>query len=370
MPMTTGEPMNSSAPVEIRRGEAIDPAWMSLVLKSAGIDARVAGVSGAPVGTGQTGECIRFQLDYAGATPEAPHSLVGKFPSSNPASFQVAMAGGDYVREVKFYRDLAATALVATPRCYVAEIDEASGEFVLLLEDLAPARQGDQLAGVSLDQARLVVAEAAGLHASHWNDPAIEELDWIKLTPRWRGALPPADSVPQTCGLFCERYAGRLNDGTVVAARRYAERVETYRALPRRSKCLAHYDFRPDNMMLATEAGGRPVTIVDWQTLSHAAGADDLAYFLAGALSPKERRAHEPELLERYLGALEDAGVSGYAMTDLRKDYAIGGFRLLATAMGGSMAVKQTERGDRMFVQMANAAAEFICDHDALQFLD
>jgi hypothetical protein len=123
-------------------------------------------------------------------------------------------------------------------------------------------------------------------------------------------------------------------------------------------------------MMFATASGGRPVTIVDWQTLSFAPGGDDLAYFLAGALPPEQRRAHEGEFLERYLGGLQLLGVEGYALSDLQRDYAAGGFRLLATAMGGSMAVRQTDRGDRMFLQMVNSAAEHIYDHDALALLD
>jgi len=350
--------------------DAVDAEWMSRILQCAGVDAEVSGVEARPVGTGQIGECVRLRLNYRGEAPQAPRSLIGKFPSPNPASFRAGMAQGDYAREVKFYRDLAGGALVATPRCYLADLDEDSGEFVLLLEDLAPAEQGDQLHGVSLDQARLVVDEAAKLHASHWDDAALAQLDWVRLTPSSPYPLPSAETIQRVCEAFCQRYAGQLSASVLRACRRYAERLDHYRALPRRHKCLAHYDFRPDNMMFATPSGGRPVTIVDWQTLSHAPGADDLAYFLAGALPADQRRAHESELLERYLAGLGALGVRGYGMTELRRDYALGGFRLLATAMGGSMAVKQTERGDRMFVQMAAAAADHISDHDALALLD
>ncbi len=355
---------------EIRRPEAIDAEWMSQVLQNAGIDSAVSSVEISQVGTGQIGACVRLRLEYSRAAPRGPRSLIGKFPSPHPASFRAGIALGDYAREVKFYRDLARGALVSTAKCYLADIDEDSGEFVLLLEDLAPAQQGDQLRGVRIDQARLVVDEAAKLHASYWNDAAIAQLDWVRLTPRSSFPLPTAAAIQHVCDAFCHRYAGQLSDRVVATCRRYAERVEHCRALPRKNKCLAHYDFRPDNMMFATSSGGRPVTIVDWQTLSHAPGADDLAYFLAGALPPEQRRAHEPECLDRYLGKLKSLGVQGYEMSDLQRDYAVGGFRLLATAMGGSMAAIQTERGDRMFMQMVNAAAEHIHDHDALAFLD
>jgi hypothetical protein len=363
--------MNSSSGASIiRRPEAVDTEWMSRVLHSAGIDSTVSSAEANQVGTGQVGECVRFRLEYLGDAPRGPRSLIGKFPSRNPDSFRAGVAQGDYSREVKFYRDLAAGALVSTPKCYLAELDEESGEFVLLLEDLSPARQGDQLQGVSLDQARLVVDEAAKLHASHWNDAAIEQLDWVRLTPRSPYPLPAADSIQRVCDAFCHRYAGRLSTHATMACRHYAERVDRYRVLPRKHRCLTHYDLRPDNVMFANAPGIRPVTIVDWQTLSYAPGGDDLAYFLAGALQPEQRRAHELEFLERYLGGLKSLGVRGYETSDLQRDYAVGGFRLLATAMGGAMAVKQTERGDRMFVHMVNSAAEHIQDHQALALLD
>lgn len=354
---------------DIRPADRIDADWMTRLLRARGTDATVQTLEMAGVGTGQTGECARFRLDYAPGSARGPASMIGKFPSSNPESFRIAMAQGDYEREVKFYRDLAPGMDVATPQCLMAEIDE-TGRFVLLLEDLSPARQGDQLAGVTIEQARLVVDQAARLHAAHWNDPAIEALEWVKLTPRWRNRLPDGDAIRQAAAGFCTRFANLLAEPALAACRRYAERVEHYRGLPRANRALAHYDFRPDNMMFATPEGGRPVTILDWQTLSLAPGADDLAYFIAGALPAEARRAHEPELLQRYLDGLHAKGVVGYAMAQLERDYALGGFRLLATAMGGAMAVQRTERGDRMFAQMAGAAAAHVIDHRALDYLD
>ena len=131
-------------------------------------------------------------------------------------------------------------------------------------------------------------------------------------------------------------------------------------------KSLAHHDFRPDNMMLGTKAGGYPVAVLDWQSFTYAVGATDVAYFLAGALPPDVRRAHEPELLALYLAELERLGVTGYSMADLRRDYSRGGFQLFLTAFFATMVVIQTERGDDMFMQMLGSAADHILDHDAL----
>lgn len=355
---------------DIRGPGQIDAGWMTQVLARRGLDATVARVDVRPVGTGQVGDCTRISIEYAGSPGPAPRTMIGKFPAANPDSRRAGVAGGDYLREVRFYRDLAPTTLVSAPKCHLAVMDEETGDFVLLLEDLAPARQGDQLEGVTVDQARLVVDEAARLHAPFWGDPAIAGLDWIKQTPAARHALPPPDAIEHAAQGFCARFSNVLSNETVRACLRYAQRVEVYRALPRKAKTIAHYDFRPDNMMFASPQGGRPVSVLDWQTLSYAAGADDLAYFLAGALPPETLERHESELLERYLSELQLLGVDDYSADDLRDDYVIGAFRLLATGMGAAMAVSRTERGDRMFVQMVNAAAAHIARHDALARLD
>ena len=137
-----------SAP-DIRRPEAVDADWLTRALQSAGVDAVVAGFEAKAVGTGQIGDSVRFRLRYARGGDEAPASLVGKFPSADKDSFGTGVALGNYIREVKFYRHLADTALVSTPRWYMAEVEEATSEFVLLMEDLAPAEPGDQLRGVN-----------------------------------------------------------------------------------------------------------------------------------------------------------------------------------------------------------------------------
>ena len=70
-----------------------------------------------------------------------------------------------YEVEVGFYNDVASTVDVRTPRCHLAAIDLETHDFVLLLDDLAPARQGDQLAGCDVDLAERVLDQAAAFHA-------------------------------------------------------------------------------------------------------------------------------------------------------------------------------------------------------------
>jgi hypothetical protein len=356
--------------LDIRRPQAIDAAWLTHALQSAGVDAVVNAFEAKPVGTGQIGDSIRFKLSYERGGEAAPATLVGKFPSADERSFQAGVSGGNYVREVMFYRQLAGSALISTPRCYLADVDAASGEFVLLMEDLAPAEQGDQLSGVTLEQARLVVDEAAKLHGSHWGDESLEAHTWI-VGARASATPPlPIEFVQNSWRGFKQRYGLRLAPGVVEAGDRLSERFAAFRAMFKGPRCLIHNDFRPDNMMFATSRGGRLVTVLDWQSVALGAGPVDLGYFLAGALRPEMRRTHEAELLARYHQGLKNLGVAYYDADMLRRDYVGGAFRLLMTAFVASMRVKQTDRGDAMFMQMAGSAAEHLVEHDALRLLD
>ena len=350
---------------DIRRPVAVNADWLTAVLQRAGVDAVVKSFTARNVGTGQIGESVRFALDYARAANDAPASLVGKFPAPGDESRNTGVALGNYIREVRFYQQLAPTALIRTPRCYFTDVDEATSEFVLMMEDLAPAEQGDQLAGVSLDQARLAVVEAAKLHASHWGDAALDELPWVSGSK----AAPPSAANSESAGMlwqaFKQRYGPRLLPHWIDAGERLTARFGDLAAQHDGPRCLTHNDYRPDNMMFASARGGHPLTVLDWQSFAYGAGPTDVAYFLAGALPPEVRRAHEPEFLALYHATLTGLGVTGYAMADLKRHYGQGGYLLFLTAFFAAMIVTQTERGDAMFLRMLGGAADHMQDHGA-----
>jgi hypothetical protein len=358
--------MNRLARPDIRRPGDIDAGWLTAVLQQAGVDAVVRGFTAVNVGTGQIGESVRFTLDYARSPDGAPRSLVGKFPSSGEASRSTGVALGNYIREVRFYQQLAPTALIHTPRCYFTDVDEATSEFVLMMEDLAPAEQGDQLNGVSLDQARLVVIEAAKLHASHWGDDSLDELPWVSNAKAAPPSVATDDMVAALWQGFKERYGPRLLSHWIEAGDWLSTHYFAVAARHDGPRCLTHNDYRPDNMMFASAHGGHPVTVLDWQSFAYGAGPTDVAYFLAGALPAATRRAHEPELLDLYHRTLTGLGVTGYARDDLRRHYGQGGYLLFLTAFFASMIVTQTERGDDMFMRMLGGAADHMLDHGAI----
>src|SRR3546814_328831 len=232
-------------------------AWLSDVLGQPG---RLKGFTAAKVGTGQMGDSDRLAHDWEDGI-DAPASVLAKCPSHDDASRNIAKLTGTYVKEVSWYRELAAGSGVAAPRCYHAEIAADDVDFVLILSDLAPARQGDQLVG--LDFAGLVpcIEAAAGLHALLWNDPRLDALPWLS---RDNGELI-RHLFPQFYLGFRERYAARLDPDVLDLGAGIAERLDAYLAREPAARTIVNGDLRIDNILFAP--GGDPCCLVDWQTL-------------------------------------------------------------------------------------------------------
>ncbi|MCP5044069.1 MAG: aminoglycoside phosphotransferase, partial [bacterium] len=128
--------------------------WLTGLLALNGIEAPVAGFRSSPVGTGQMADSYRLHLVYEDRPAAAPETLVVKVSSSDPTSRASGAAGG-YVTEVRFYLELGHRLAIRTPRCWYGDISENNEEFVLVLEDLAPAEQGDQIRGCTPPEAEL-----------------------------------------------------------------------------------------------------------------------------------------------------------------------------------------------------------------------
>ena len=292
---------------DIRNWKDIDAAWLTGALAAAGVDATVASFQSKRVGTGQIGDCVRFVLDYKAASPGAPRSLVGKFPSEFAESRQAGVSLGNYHREVKFYQNLQARAQISTPRCFFTDVDEATHEFVLIMEDLAPAEQGDQLAGVDVDAAARVLLEGAKLHAAFWQDETLDDFAWVNNTKNAVNPIQP-ELIAALWHAFVDRYGARVTPQARRIGNAMSANLTANEAMRAGTRTLVHADFRPDNMLFATQAGGRPVSVVDWQSFGYGPGASDIGYFIAGALPAELRRAHERELLGLYTDELERRG--------------------------------------------------------------
>lgn len=341
--------------------DAITPEWLTDVL-----GAPVASVAKEMVGTGQMGDSVRLTLGYDGGT--GPASVVAKLPALDPTSRATAAAVRSYEIEVSFYRELAPELPVRAPRCYVALHDQVTDDFILLLEDLAPARQGDQLAGCTVDQAAIAVAELPKLHAPKWGDPALELMPWLhRNTPD--SAVMTTMLVTVLYDGFRTRYIERLDPDVFELCERFIPRLASYLSERPGPWTVAHGDYRLDNLLFGTDAGGPPVAVVDWQTVSHGPGIADLSYFIGAGLLLEDRRTHEDDLVRAYHSALTASGV-GLDWDDCWQQYRRHTFAGLVMAVAASMLVEQTARGDDMFMAMANRHGRHALDLDAEALID
>ncbi|MGI9600789.1 MAG: phosphotransferase family protein [Acidimicrobiales bacterium] len=353
----------SSIPASI---DDITPAWLSAVLQSSLPGVEVATVRAEPVGTGQMADSFRLAIDDA--TGSGPATLVAKVPAQGELSRAAGAAGG-YRNEVRFYQDLAHTVSVRAPRCHHSAVTDDSAGFVLVLEDLAPAEQGDQIGGCSIDQALVAVENLAGLHGPRWCDRSLYDHDWLgRAEPEAVnfGALLLVDSTQR----FNERYRDRLAGADADVFSAFAAKAEAWMLGRPERFGLVHGDYRLDNLLFAGAAGGYPVATVDWQTITIGLPGRDLAYFLGNGLTVEDRRAHERSLVEHYHHTLLGLGVTHYDLDTCWDDYRFGHFQGPWTTILGAMHVEQTERGDDMFMAMASRCGAAIRDLDSLSLLD
>jgi hypothetical protein len=195
----------------------VTPEWVSAVLAQKGIAANVSRVIAEPVGNGQMGSCYRLSTAYGAG--DGPDRLIVKLPATDGASRAAGRLG--YRCETTFYRTVADRLHLDIPRCYFAAMNDCGDGFTLVLEDLAPAEAGDQIAGCSLDQARAAAVNVAGLHAPTWNDPSLRELDWL---------IPDLAAYPEVAAAFLvdattqflDRYT--VTPDTAATLRRFADR--------------------------------------------------------------------------------------------------------------------------------------------------
>lgn len=325
----------------------ITPAWLGAVL-----DADVSAVEVTAIGTGQTGATYRVTATYTGGTEStsAPASFAVKLPAQEDAVRErVALS---YRSEVEFYSTVSDSVAIPVPGCIHSEITADGSDFVLVLTDMAPAVQGDQLAGCSPDEAALAVEALAGLHGPSWGDRRWLDLQSI-IMPKpgdAEAAKGLGDVAVMAADITLEKLGGAVSGedrDTLTTAMSLV--MPWLLAEPDRFS-LMHGDYRLDNLLFDPDR--TRVTVVDWQTVGIGLPTRDLAYFTATSLLPEIRPTVERDLVERYHMALLRHGVTGYDGETCWNDYRLGVLQApLITTLAFAF-VSSTERGDEMILTM------------------
>ncbi len=351
----------------IPTSDSISPAWLTEQLNRHGVEGTVSGYDAQQIGTGQIGKCVRYALEYASGT--GPASVVAKFPSDDPTSRATGVVLRNFLKEVRFYQELQSRVQIRTPFCYYAEIVDEGPEFAVLMEDLSPAQQGDQLEGCDADVARAAVLELVGLHAPGWCDTSLGELEYLKPGDAADTGVMRELYNSQLPG-FLDRYGPELesDEREIIAAVGEAREAPLYRSTPA-TFSLVHIDYRLDNLLIHRAADGIEVTAVDWQSIGLGAPLNDVAYFLGAGMLPEPRRGVEESIVEAYHERLGAVGVTDFDAAQCWRAYREGTFAGFGVTVIASMLVQRTERGDQMFTAMARRHARHAIDLNGAEFL-
>lgn len=350
--------MEGEAPV-LRQPEELTAAWLGEALGTGPVRAFAV----ESVGTGQMSESRRITIDYASGADAGPASVVLKTASADETSRSTGVSLGVYDREVRFYRELAPRIGGPLPECHLATID-ADGWFTLLLEDVAPAEQGDQIAGCDLEQARLAIHELAKLHAPVFADPQLGATPWLNQGNVLNQAL-----LSQLLPAFLERYDGRVSPEHAEVCRRLVSSIDGWYSDRRPPLGLVHGDYRLDNMLFGEQDAPRRFVAVDWQTVGWGPAMTDAAYFIGGSVRVEDRRLHEQMLVREYWDALHAHGVRGFDWEHCWEEYRRQVFLGIVMVVAPAMIVQRTERGDEMFLTLLGRYAQQALDLDSLELL-
>jgi len=343
--------------------EDVTPAWLASVLN---VDVR--GVDVTPIGTGQTGATYRVSATYSTPQPELPTSFAVKLSAQDEAVRERVALG--YRSEVEFYSRIAPSMRIPVPQSFHSDISSDGADVVLLLGDLAPAVQGDQIAGCSEQEATLAVEALAGLHGPSWCDPQWMDLAAIAMPKPGDddAAKGLGDISKMAADIVIDRLGRHISpedQETLVAA--MSSVTAWLRAEPKRF-ALMHGDYRLDNMLFDPDR--TRITVVDWQTVGIGLPGRDLAYFTGTSLDPKLRSDIERGLVEAYHEALMAYGITDYDPDTCWQDYRLGAVQVpLLVALGTAFA-STTDRGDEMMLAMLSRGCQAIRDLDTLELIN
>ena len=318
-----------SVPIDVHD---VTPAWLTDALRASGSlgDASVASFTAELIseGKGFMSQVARLQLDYDGDAPGSPRSVILKLPSTNRDLQMLADRLGQGRREVRFYREVAGSGHLATPRSYHCGIDASTGRTVLLLEWLTDAHQGDSVAGCTREEALVSIVRMARFHAHWWDSPRLDSLDWMPLKDDEATAY--GELYDGAWSLLLAKAGDFMPDGLRRLGDRLAPDVPRIKAmLARAPRTVIHGDYRLDNCFFRADAGTLAPVVFDWEFCAQGRGAYDVAAFVGEALPPEQRRAEEMDLLRAYHDTLLSSGVGGYTFEECLHDYRLSMLEML-----------------------------------------
>lgn len=275
----------------------ITPEWLTAALAAHHPDARVDTVSLQMRDDG-TNRRARLSVTYADG-PTGPSTVFVK--AVDPDHKAMVKLTSGLLHEPRLFNSKIVLPL-EHPLVYAAVIDEANEDFLLVMEDLTArgADPRDSTRPYTVAEAANGVRGLARMHGRFWGErvqrPA---LDWLEPFVPWDGMqYAPLPAALDALGTDAPASVRALTIEALLEDV-WKPYVRTLTVGP---PTLLHGDAHVGNTYL-TPTGD--VGFLDWQVARRGNFALDLGYFLQGAITTEDRRAHERSLLETYRDALE-----------------------------------------------------------------
>jgi hypothetical protein len=344
-----------------KAGEALTPGWLSVALAPGGTALAGVAVEQVGDGVGLLGALHRVDLDWDDGR-DTPASVVVKQPSPGERTRQVALALGMYRNEVLFYRHLGPGTPLAIG-CHYGTMDDETGDFVLVLEDMTGCETVEQIEGCPPDRAAVVVDALADHHAGYWAGVGLAPHTWLR-------PVDDADFIGTLAGAFAaawpairHRHRDDLPAGVLDVGDRFPGLLPGLASeLAAEPVTLSHGDLRLDNMFFGP---GERVTLCDWQLVDRSRGCRDLAYFLSQSLRPEDRTEHERPLLDRYRGRLADLGID-YPRDVAWRDYRLATLLTFAYPVVAGAGLDLDDRSTRLTEVILERSVAALVDLDCL----
>ncbi|MFZ0713017.1 phosphotransferase [Mycobacterium sp.] len=290
-----------------RNGTDLNEEWLTDVLCHEHPGARVVSFStpGGSVGT-STRTALRVTYNDAGRAAGLPTELFTKTTAA--FSQRLVLGGGEVLHgESQFFLTFRPKVDMEAPQAYWGGVDESSWRSMIVMEDIAATKGAifiKPTTPLTRGQVEDVLRNMAAYHGVWWQAPELEILkkpidhynnvaNFMDFEGRCAVGMERAKSVIPT---RLHGQADRLWAGTQKGLEIATE------VLP---PTLLHGDSHVGQTYITR--GGR-MGLTDWQATLQGGWAYDFAYFVGSACEPADRRRWEKELLEQYLGALDEAG--------------------------------------------------------------
>jgi thiamine kinase-like enzyme len=295
-------------PVRIPAGDA--------VLSSEWLTSALATFRGWPHGAVRVESATRIGIGY-GLSGQI-HRVVAETARGGVTSFVVKQdRSAEVQRELLFRSHCGELLRGCLAHCFGGTSDRQSGRGVLVLEDVAPARQGDVLAGCTNDEARAVVRALARVHGASWSvhDDALS-----RSLPRWRPVPMERDRWTDRLGRARERFPEILSPGVLAELRELPEKVAiAVELLARGPASWLHVDAHLDNVLWRSDG---TAVLLDWSNAAIGPSAADLFRFFTEGVVDVAQSERLTALLSTYAEELRLHGAR-VELIELKADFAL-----------------------------------------------